>query len=122
MPTITVLKNDIKELLDYGKLTLGEPCTPFALIKSIVINHKIEKTPYQVFGRKHPLLELRKRLLAKQEKFMRMLTNQQIDYLSIEDVKTNLQDIGEHIAGINGDRELLKKLQRSRTLVMITPL
>ena len=37
---------------------------------------------------------------------MRMLTDQQMDYLSIEDVKTNLQDIGEHIAGINGDREL----------------
>ncbi len=50
MPTITVLKNDIKELLDSGKLTLGEPCTPFALVKSIVINHKIENTPCQVFG------------------------------------------------------------------------
>ncbi len=56
-----------------------------------------------------------KRLLAKHEKFMRMLTDQQIDSLSIEDVKAKLQDFGENIVC---HHESLKKLQRSRTLVL----
>ena len=118
MPTLNLLKDDIKELLDSGKLTLGEPCTPFALVKSRVVNGNLETTTSQVYGRKHPLLELRKRLLAKQEKFMRMLTDQQIDSLSFEDVKVKLLDFGEDIAGIDDHRESLKKLQRSRTLVL----
>ncbi len=69
-----------------------------------------------MYGRKHPLLELSKRLLAKQEKFMHMLTDQQnlIDSFSLEDVKAKL-----HLAvDIAGNRESLKKLQRSRTLVL----
>ncbi len=38
MPTVALLKDDIKELLDSGKLTLGEPCSPFPLVKSTVNN------------------------------------------------------------------------------------
>ncbi len=75
-------------MLDSGKLTLGEPCSPFPLVKSTVINGNLESTT-----RKHPLLELRKRILAKQEKFMHMLTDQQIYSLSLEDVKAKLQDL-----------------------------
>ncbi len=118
MPTVALLKDDIKELLDSGKLTLGEPCSPFPLVKSTVNNGNLETTTSQVYGRKHPLLELRKRLLAKQEKFMRILTDQQIDSLSLEDVKSKLEDFVENITGINDHRESLKQLQRSRTLVL----
>ena len=41
MPTLTLLKDDIKELLDSGKLTLGEPCSPFSLT---IINGNLEST------------------------------------------------------------------------------
>ncbi len=87
--------DDIKDLLDSGKLTLGEPCSPFPLVRSTVVNGHLVSTTSQVYGRKHPLLELRKRQLAKHEKFMRMLTDQQIDSLSLEDVKAKLQDLVE---------------------------
>ncbi len=116
MPTLNLLRDDIKVLFDSGKLTLGEPCTPFALVKSRVVDGNLESTTSQVYGRKHPLLELRKRLLVKQEKFMRLLTDQEIDSLSLEDVKAKLQDLD--IEGINDHRESLKRLQRSRTLVL----
>ncbi len=46
---------------------------------------------------------------------MRMLTDQQIYSLSLEDEKAKLQDFGENIVC---HHESLKKLQRSRTLVL----
>ncbi len=59
--------DDIKDLLDSGKLTLGEPCSPFPLVRSTVVNGHLVSTTSQVYGRKHPHLKLRKRLLAKHE-------------------------------------------------------
>ncbi len=57
MPTLNLLKDDIKELLNSGKLTLS--------VKSRVVKGNLESITSQVYGRKHHLLELRKRLLAK---------------------------------------------------------
>ncbi len=46
---------------------------------------------------------------------MRILTDQLIDSLSLEDVKSKLEDFVENITGINDHCE---QLQRSRTLVL----
>ena len=87
MPTVCSLKEDISELLDSGKLTLGEPCCPFTIMKSHVIDGKLVSTPSQIYGRKIPLLEIRKKLLRRQEKFMRLMSDDDIDKLPLNDVK-----------------------------------
>ena len=55
------------------ELTIGEPCTPYVMKKCIVNTEgEIEVRPTEICGRKIPLLELRKRLLDKQLKYMRI--------------------------------------------------
>ena len=68
MPTVCSLKEHISELLDSGKLTLGEPCCPFTIMKSYLIDGKLVSTPSQIYGRKIPLLEIRKKTSSKARK------------------------------------------------------
>ena len=52
-----------------GELTTGEPCTPYIINKSIVNSSgELEARP-DICDRKIPLLELRKKLLVKQENY-----------------------------------------------------
>ena len=65
MPTIATLKQDINQLLVSGKLTIGEPCSPYTVIRSIVHDGELLSTQARVYGRKIPLLDLRTILLKK---------------------------------------------------------
>ena len=118
MPTIATLKQDINQLLVSGKLTIGEPCSPYTVIRSSVHDGELLSMQAQVYGRKIPLLDLRKVLLKRQEKFMRLKTDEEIDSLSIEEVNVTLQSLGELAPVMSNRYALLKQLQRSRTLVL----
>ena len=61
------------ELIESGELTIGEPCTPYITNKFIVNSSgELEVRSSEIYGRKIPLLELREKLLVKQEKYMRI--------------------------------------------------
>ena len=42
IPTVTSLKEDVSELLESGRLTIGEPCSPYTVVKSAVHDGKLE--------------------------------------------------------------------------------
>ena len=103
MPTVGSLKEDVSQLLETGKLSMGEPCSPYTIVKSTpytkvkssVHDGKLENVTSQVYGRKIPLLEIRERILKKHEKFMYLCSDEQIDSMSLEGVKLKLESIGE---------------------------
>ena len=51
MPTVASLKEDVSQLLETGKLSMGEPCSPYTIVKSSVRDGKIENVTSQVYGR-----------------------------------------------------------------------
>ena len=69
-----------------GKLSLGEPCFPHTVVRSIVTSDGEVKTEeVNIIGRKLSLLEIRTKLLQKQIKYMRLMTDQQIEQLTRDD-------------------------------------
>ena len=64
---------DKQQLIESGELLLGEPCTLYTATKSTVTSTgEIKFETIQIYGRKIPLHDLRKVLLAKHEKYMRI--------------------------------------------------
>ena len=118
MPTVACIKEDIKEMLMSGKLTLGEPCAPFVLKKVSIVDGQLVSTQCEIHGRKIPLLEIRKRLLKKQEKFMHLMSDDQIGSLSVLEVESKLRAYGIVVTQHDDCHAILKKVQRSRTLVL----
>ncbi len=54
------LKAEKKKLIESGTLSIGEPCTPYKLTKTVVTNEgNIEIKEVAISGRKIPLIELR---------------------------------------------------------------
>ena len=62
-PTVTALKTNIVELVQAGKLSGGEPCSPYTLRQMIFDDGKLVESAITVYGRKIPLAELRSKLL-----------------------------------------------------------
>ena len=118
MPTIATLREDVNHLIDSGKLSMGEPCSHYMVVRSSVCDGKLVNVPAQIYGRKIPLLERRTKLLKKQEQFMHLNTDERIDSLSLEKVKSRLDGFHELTTEISDHFALLKKLQRSRTMVL----
>ena len=74
LPTVQKIMEDKQQLIESGELLLGEPCTPYTATKSTVTSTgEIKFETIQIYGRKIPLHDLRKVLLAKHEKCTRHL-------------------------------------------------
>ena len=74
-PPPNVFQQQWKAMVDSGQLSLGIPCAPFTLVHYSTKNGQLEKNEVVVTGRKFPLSELREKLLKKQEKYMRLHTD-----------------------------------------------
>ena len=61
-----------QKLIESGELTIGEPCTPYTVTKCINSSGELEVRPSEICGRK---ISLRKRLLTKQQKYMRIFSS-----------------------------------------------
>ena len=73
LPTTAEIMDEKNKLIELGELTIGEPCTPYITNKFVVDSlGELEVRPSEIYGRKIPFLELRKKLLVKQEKYMRI--------------------------------------------------
>ena len=81
----------------------------------------MERVELTITGRKFPLLEIRKQLLAKHEKYMRLNTDTEIESMSFNDLQT-LSSLYCHTVppetNIGDLRHTTKRFQRSRSLVL----
>jgi hypothetical protein len=63
LPTVEEMTKE--KHLESGELSIGEPCTPYTIKKSIATSSgEIELKSIDIYGRKIPLYELRQYLLA----------------------------------------------------------
>ena len=72
LPTPKAISEEKRALVGSGKLSIGEPCSPYLLTKYVVTNDgEVVTNQVELHGRKIPLYELRQKLLANQEKYMK---------------------------------------------------
>ena len=105
-----------------GELSIGEPCAPFCLTKSIITKDGNAKfRSVQICGRKIPLNDLRTTLLKRQEKYMHLYTDEQIHTMSEQDILAFMTMVHYQPTPNSSRDELqqaIKMLQRKRTLAM----
>ena len=104
-------------MVEKGEISLGVPCAPFTLTSFNVTDGQLEKKQIVVTGRKFPLKELREKLLNKQEKYMRLNTDTELDEMSTEELKLKLSKTQEDSSQVDM-KERLKQTQRTCSLTM----
>ena len=108
-------------MVNSGELSLGRPCVPYTITKFTAKDGGVERMEVIITGRKFPLLEIRKQLLAKHEKYMRLNTNTEIESMSFNDLRA-LSSLYRHSVPPETDisdlRHVTMHLQRSRSLVL----
>ena len=57
--TAQSIKDNWAQMIESGKLTIGEPCAPYTLTRCAVVEGKVQQTQVQVYGRKFPLTSKR---------------------------------------------------------------
>ena len=73
---------------------MGEPCAPYILTKSSVNEEgQIVTDTTEVYGRKISLVEIRKSLLKRHEKYMRLQSDEEIDSMSSEWCKRDIKKL-----------------------------
>ena len=118
-PTAGAVKESWKKMVEKGELSLGVPCAPFTLSQYSIANGKLEMREITVTGRKFPLEDLRKKLLANQERYMRLQTDEEVSTMSAQDIRDKLSQWNENIPDSEDElRERFKMLQRTRTLAL----
>ena len=97
-------------MITNGTLSIGEPCAPFNVTRyRTAPGGIIDTQEVTIYGRKNPLIEIRKQMLTHHEKYMRILTDVKISQMSEEDIRTQLTK-----QAINFDDGLqLKQLQQT---------
>lgn len=120
-PTPASLQEEWQKMVQSGELSLGRPCVPYTMTKYSAMNGGLERVELTIVGRKFPLLEIRKKLLAKHEKYMRLNTDTEIDSMSHSDLQS-LSSLYHHSVSPESDihdlRSTTKLFQRSRSLVL----
>ena len=120
LPTTNIIKEEINSLIETGQLRLGEPCAPYTLIKSSVVEGVVERTNSIVYGRKIPLTEIRNKLNRKHEKFMHLLGDDEIDVMTVSELRSHISRVEEVTPIASSDilKSRLKSLQRTRHLAL----
>ena len=122
LPPPAVITAEKREMLRTGKLSLGEPCSPYAIHKTVVTGEGEIKTELvQIVGRKLSMLDIQKKLLHKQNKYMRLLTDEEIENVTQEEI-IKLLSTGHCQPPVNTSltnlREKLASIQQTRTLAL----
>ena len=71
-----------------------------------------------MYGRKVPLIEIQKKLVQKQEQFMHLLSDAEIDSLSVDQLKSFAGMENKGTEDLNLLRSELKSLQRTQHLAL----
>jgi len=79
LSSLHVIANERSHLIEAGELSLGKPCTPYIMTKYITAAlGDVETKKVEISGRKIPLYELRSTFLKKQEKYMRLYSDEEL--------------------------------------------
>ena len=121
LPTPAAITAEKKDLIACGKLSIGEPCSPYTVTKSVVTAEgEVITKEVEIVGRKLSL-EVRQKLLHQHSNYMRLMTDQEIKELTREKI-LQLMSIAHYHASptmtIDELQEQLAVLQRSRTLAV----
>ena len=94
LPTPRSISDEKQALVASGKLSIGEPCSPYLLTKYIVTNDgEVKTNQIELHGRKIPLYELRQKLLIQQENYMKLMTDNEIKSLSKEEILKEMSGV-----------------------------
>ena len=119
------VKEDWKRMIELGELTLGEPCYPQTLCKYTIKGGELQYSETIVYGRKIPLIEVRRKLLKKHECLMHLHSDEEIARFT----KSHLLELYKqhHIqlpSNLSEEtlQSTLKQYERTRSIAgMITP-
>ncbi len=117
--TISTVKDEWLKKIEQGVYSIGEQCSPKQLTMVKAENSRVITKEVTVSSRKIPLTEVREKLLRKHEKWMRLMTNEQIDAMSREEAVLFLKQIHQPTCDLTCTEEvheLVKQCQRARTL------
>ena len=122
LPPKHVIGEEKKQLIASGELSIGEPCAPYKLTKSTVTSEgDIEVKSVEICGRKLPLVELRSNFLKKQESYMHLSTNTDIQNMNREQITGFLASVHQNVpddATLEHLQSNVATLQHSRTLAI----
>ena len=108
--TVTQMKNSIKTQVESGQLEIGTQVMPRTFTKLVLTDEGLEESSFTICGRKVPLLNIRQKLLEREEKFMKPPLD--IYLLSCEEIQqmyislTGKLEITEHEAMLSTIAEL----------------
>ena len=77
--TIQQIQEDIRQMLEHGTLTLGEPCHPHKLVRYTTNGGILTQREVIAYGCKIPLMSIREKILKKHERLMHLHTDEQIE-------------------------------------------
>lgn len=122
LPPPEIIVHEKQNLIETGELSIGEPCSPFTITKTVVTSEcSIETTSVQISGRKIPLTDLRRRLIKKHEQFMQLSTDDDIQEMSKDQILDFMKSCHQRIQSDMSIDQLqanLAVLQRTRTLAI----
>ena len=122
LPPKQVIVEDKKQLIASGELSIGEPCAPYKLMKSTITSAgDIQMKSVEICGRKIPLVDLRYRLLKKQEVYMHLSTDTDIQNMNTQQISNFFARIHQNVSNDANFEQLqseIATLQRNRTLAV----
>lgn len=80
-------------MIESGRFTLGEQCAPYTLTRYVPNNGTLMSQEKTVMARKIPLLELRKRLLLKQSKYMRLTPTTAMQAMTVSELVDRITNL-----------------------------
>ena len=120
-PTPATIKDEWKQMVESGEVSLGISCVAYKMEKFSTKNGQLEKTEVVVFGRKFPLLDVRKNFLTEHEPYMRLQTGEQIYAMSLATLRSTADQYHHHLSPDTTIEELrttIKNFQRLRSLIL----
>ena len=115
-PPPTAVKQQIATMVESGALTLGETCAPYTLVRYVTNSDgSVISKEVKVHGRKVPLLQLRQKLLQQQEKYMHLLSNEEVEGMNEDSLcdfmklvhkpipsQASVMQLQDHIRNVHG--------------------
>ena len=117
-PTSDEVRSEWKKLVE-GEISLSSPCVLY-MVKYTAKDGELDRTEVTVVGRKFPLLEVRKNLLSKHEKYMRLSTDTEIDSMTFTDLCSFFAKFNHPVTTetLSELQHTAKTFQRTRSLIM----
>ena len=119
--TVEQIKDSCGQMIADGTLTLGEPCHPHLMVRYTTSGGALTRREEMTYGRKIPLIIIRKKWLEKHEKLMHLHTDEEIERMDKNEL---LQFFHNHNIQLPDTlieenlRETLSQKERTRTLGM----